>query len=579
MATAINSRLVALVFLLGIFTLGSGNPRDVDCLRSIKESLDDPFHRLSSWVFDNSREGFICSFVGVECWHDEYKVQTINLGGMGLKGKFPRGLANCTYLTAIDLSTNSLYGTIPSDLSSIVKFATSLDLSFNNLSGEIPADLANCSYLNSIQLSNNQLTGQIPPEIGLLDRLKIFNVSTNLLSGPVPNFISATMPSESYANNLGLCAGPLEPCKSNSETKKQEKILFTSGFVVGWVLSTILALVLNLFIVPILSARKLKSKNAKKQKTTASQGPRLLTSNWRIQDSKIMALEKHVTRMSFEELGKATDDFHCMNIIGKGKLGTMYKAILQNGWFLAVKKLHNSYDFDQEFMSELMTAGRMRHCNFVPLIGFCYEINSRLLVYKYMSNGNLHDLLFSAQNGKVKCIEWPMRVKIAVGIARGLSWLHQVGVVHSSICSRCILLDHSCEPKISNFGSAKLLKSNFTSSSWRTVVDNEVWESGSFKKDVYEFGVVLHELIAEKEFNQMNGCLKSFEGLDMAEWIFQNSKPYDSDEIRQASEDEILEFVRVAVDCIQSDPARRPSMLEVYKTLSKITGRSELAND
>ncbi|XP_027166125.1 probably inactive leucine-rich repeat receptor-like protein kinase At5g48380 [Coffea eugenioides] len=256
MATAINSRHLALVFLLGIFTLGSGNPRDVDCLRSIKESLDDPFHRLSSWDFDNSTEGFICYFVGVECWHaDESKVRTINLRGMGLKGEFPRGIANCSALTAIDLSTNSLYGTIPSDLASIVKYATSLNLSFNNFSGEIPAGLANCSFLNSIQLSNNQLTGQIPPEIGLLDRLKIFNVSTNLLSGPVPNFISATMPSESYANNLRLCGGPLEPCKSNSETKKQDKILFTSGFVVGWVLSTILALVLNLFIVPILSAR------------------------------------------------------------------------------------------------------------------------------------------------------------------------------------------------------------------------------------------------------------------------------------------------------------------------------------
>nr|XP_027118422.1 probably inactive leucine-rich repeat receptor-like protein kinase At5g48380 [Coffea arabica] len=196
-----------------------------------------------------------------------------------------------------------------------------------------------------------------------------------------------------------------------------------------------------------------------------------------------MALEKHVTRMSFEELSKATDDFHCMNIIGTGKLGTMYKAILQNGWFLAVKKLHNSYDFDQEFMSELMTIGRMRHCNFVPLIGFCYEINSRLLAYKYMSNGNLHDLLFSAQNGKVKCIEWPMSVKIAVGIARGLAWLHQVGVVHSSICSRCILLDHSC------FGSAKLMPKNWTTRrkrnsgvNYRNSGDGVVDQQGDFKR-------------------------------------------------------------------------------------------------
>ncbi|KAK4440947.1 hypothetical protein Salat_0429600 [Sesamum alatum] len=194
------------IWLLVVESFGHAAQTDIDCLRDIQASLQDPFNYLSSWRFNNTTEGFICKFAGVDCWHpDENKVLNIRLGDMGLRGKFPLGVSRCSSLTGLDLSGNSIRGNIPSNISKLIGFVTSLDLSSNHFSGEIPVDLANCSYLNILKLDNNQLRGRIPPQIGLLNRIKTFSVSRNQLSGPVPRFISATIPAESYANNPGLC--------------------------------------------------------------------------------------------------------------------------------------------------------------------------------------------------------------------------------------------------------------------------------------------------------------------------------------------------------------------------------------
>lgn len=206
--------IVFLKLLMNVH-LSEGTENDVYCLRSIQASLEDPHNYLSSWNFNNTKEGHICFFVGVECWHpDENKVLNINLTGMDLKGQFPRGIGNCTALTGLDLSHNKLHGTIPSDISELLPFATTIDLSWNDFSGRIPPSLANCSYLNNLRLDHNRLRGRIPPQLGLLPRIRNFSVTNNLLSGPVPKFVCASIPKESYANNSGLCGYPLDPCGS-----------------------------------------------------------------------------------------------------------------------------------------------------------------------------------------------------------------------------------------------------------------------------------------------------------------------------------------------------------------------------
>ncbi|KAM1458152.1 hypothetical protein ACFX13_036101 [Malus domestica] len=191
---------------------------DINCLKSIKDSLNDTLGYLnSSWDFSNKTEGFLCNFLGIECWHPhESKVLKIKLSGLGLKSQFPRGVANCTSLTGLDLSRNMLNGPLPTDIGRLLSFLTYLDLSSNSFSGSIPANLSNCTYMNVLMLDNNKFTGKIPPQLSQLSRLTRFTVANNLLSGQVPDFGNATV--FITTNNNGLCGGTLTPCRS-SEVK------------------------------------------------------------------------------------------------------------------------------------------------------------------------------------------------------------------------------------------------------------------------------------------------------------------------------------------------------------------------
>ncbi|XP_015883684.3 probably inactive leucine-rich repeat receptor-like protein kinase At5g48380 [Ziziphus jujuba] len=213
---SLNATSVILIHLvvwsyLGMFSVIHGTLSDILCLRSVKESIEDPLNNLtSSWNFDNQTEGFPCKFSGVDCWHfDESKVLALNLSNMGLRGKFPMGIQFCSSLVSLNLSNNAFSGTIPSNISKLIPYLTILDLSHNKFSGEVPSSFSNCSYLNVLRLNHNQIVGNLPVELGLLSRITSFSVARNMLTGQVPGFITAKFKPESYANNARLC-GTLE---------------------------------------------------------------------------------------------------------------------------------------------------------------------------------------------------------------------------------------------------------------------------------------------------------------------------------------------------------------------------------
>ncbi|XP_027337686.1 inactive LRR receptor-like serine/threonine-protein kinase BIR2 [Abrus precatorius] len=216
-SSQIFTSLIVVNFLL---VTSYGTDTDIFCLKSIKDSLEDPYNILKSWNFNNKTEGFICRFIGVECWNQiENRVLILKLSNMGLKGQFPRGIGNCSSLNGLDLSMNNLSGAIPSDIATLLPFVVFLDLSSNKFSGVIPSSLANCSYMNALKLDQNQLSGQIPQQLGLLQRLKTFTVSNNLLTGPVPSFTNGHV-MVNYSNNKGLCGGPsLRPCPKEASKK------------------------------------------------------------------------------------------------------------------------------------------------------------------------------------------------------------------------------------------------------------------------------------------------------------------------------------------------------------------------
>lgn len=208
---------------------------------------------------------------------------------------------------------------------------------------------------------------------------------------------------------------------------------------------------------------------------------------------------------SLRELEAATRGFSGDNVIGEGGYGIVYKGVLDDGSVVAVKKLlNNKGQAEREFKVEVEAIGKVRHKNLVGLVGYCAEGSQRMLVYEYVDNGNLEQWLHG-EVGPVSPLTWDIRMKIAIGTAKGLAYLHEglePKVVHRDVKSSNILLDKNWNAKVSDFGLAKLLGSEASYVTTRVMgtfgyVSPEYASTGMLSEgsDVYSFGVLLMELI------------------------------------------------------------------------------------
>ncbi|KAL2342006.1 hypothetical protein Fmac_009946 [Flemingia macrophylla] len=506
---------------------GYGAESDMYCMQTIKKL--DPFGHLSSWNLESNTEGEICRFNGVECWNlVEDRIIGLLLSNMELKGQFPRCVENFTWLQTLDLSHNELFGYIPSDISTKLPDLTSLDLSSNNFYGEIPKGIANLSGLVTLKLDGNQLTGQIPQELGLLPRLRDFSVANNLLEGTVPVIVSNVNVSLSYANNSGLCGGSvLESCDKNMFGRS-----FWYSFTIGFVSSVVAFMY---YYAPW---------NEYKKRRSNAIHP--LRNNQKIQNHQKNA------RKETEWLPQAMQ-------VQKSK-----------------ERLYDGEKYKREFLLETMIPGRQRHRNIAPLLGFCIEKNERILVYKYMSNGRLSDWLHFDEEHQTVKLEWPVRIHIALGLARGLSWLHnRCKIIHLNLESECVLLDKNFEPKISNFGKAKF--------QYQTVEDRVRMKlflidglgiKGSVERDVYDFGIILFELITGKRLSPMANSSDSVNGHLMnciSKSLFTDPVDFygaiDQYMIGKGYDDKILRLLEVACDCVKASTKQRPKMVDVHKSV------------
>ncbi|KAH8484411.1 hypothetical protein H0E87_028753 [Populus deltoides] len=345
-----------------------------------------------------------------------------------------------------------------------------------------------------------------------------------------------------------------------------------SGFLIGCVYSSVSILTIFMsYCVPW--ARLIKRKGNEVMMKTP-----MITSLMERQEKKRKEanvqnseLEKKVTRTSFAALNIATRSFDQDNVIGVGKMGTMYRAAHPYDCFTAVKRLHDSQPLGKQFRSELIILAKFRHMNIIPLLGFCIESGERLLVYKYMPNGNLHDWLHPVKC-KAEKLDWHVRVKIAIGVARGLAWLHDFNnflIVHLDICSRSILLDKYFEPKISNFGGAMHRSSNDKG----LIASSKIGELELIKQDVYQFGILLLELIAVHDPDHNSKSSHTLEETlfeRIAHLSSSSSGLYhavDKSLLGQGFDGEILHFLKIASSCIHPILDRRPTMLQAFQML------------
>ncbi|XP_062083926.1 G-type lectin S-receptor-like serine/threonine-protein kinase LECRK3 [Humulus lupulus] len=280
------------------------------------------------------------------------------------------------------------------------------------------------------------------------------------------------------------------------------------------------------------------------------------------------------------ELEKATNGFK--EQLGVGAFGVVFKGAVDlgnsNSLAIAVKKLDNNMvkEGEKEFMAEVMSIGHTNHKNLVQLIGFCNEGQHRLLVYECMSNGSLGSFLFGSSNKP----KWHQRMQIALGIARGLVYLHEecsTQIIHCDIKPQNILLDDSYTARISDFGLAKILKTGQTQTmtgirGTRGYVAPEWFRNTAVtaKVDVYSYGILLLELIC---------CRKNVEEkVDdaqkiLADWACDCYEAGKVEFLVENDEEAMMEvkmvekYVMVAIWCIQEDPSLRPTMKKVAQML------------
>ncbi|KAJ0843481.1 putative protein kinase RLK-Pelle-LRR-V family [Helianthus annuus] len=580
--------------------------------------------------------------------HDAFPYQlppnltSLKLANNNLSGNIPYSIALMYNLNYMNLSHNMLaqnMGDIFNNLTSL----TTLDLSYNNFSGDLPNSLSSLSSISTFHVQNNQLTGSLNSLANL--PLTDVNVANNRFNGWIPKELLSipgfvydgnsfdngpapppppyTPPPAKPHNNRTRSPPPRTHKGSDAPSSDTSSGNKTSiGTILGISLGSAF---LILFIALVLLFCYRKGKKTKSTTRTSTVNPPIMSEkvNAEMQEQRVTViptasvvdLKSPPTENATYENGKsgsmkrvkspittssytvatlqtATNSFSQDNIIGEGSLGRVYKADFPNGKTMAVKKIDNaalSLQEEDDFVEAVSNMSRLRHPNIVPLAGYCVEHGQRLLVYDYIANGSLQDLLHFAEDSS-KTLTWNARVRVALGTARALEYLHEVclpSVVHRNLKSANILLDEELNPHLSDCGLAAL-----TPNTEREVATQLVGSFGysapefalsgiyTVKSDVYSFGVVMLELLTGRK--PLDSSRPRSEQ-SLVRWA--TPQLHDIDSLAKMVDPtlngmypakSLSRFADIIALCVQPEPEFRPPMSEVVQALVRLMQRASV---
>ncbi|KAK4798471.1 hypothetical protein SAY86_030797 [Trapa natans] len=304
-----------------------------------------------------------------------------------------------------------------------------------------------------------------------------------------------------------------------------------------------------------------------------------------------MALGFSKSSFTHEEMRMATDGFSEANLLGQGGFGYVHKGVLPNGKEVAVKQLKaGSGQGEREFQAEVEIISRVHHKHLVSLVGYCITGNQRMLVYEFVPNNTLEFHL----HGKGRpTMDWPTRLKIALGSAKGLAYLHEdcnPKIIHRDIKAANILLDFKFEAKVADFGLAKLSSDVNTHISTRVMgtfgyLAPEYASSGKLtdKSDVFSFGVMLLELITGRKPVDTTNTYTDDSLVDWARPLMTRALEDDNLDAlvdqklqRYYNQEEMRRMVACAAACVRHSARRRPRMIQVVRTLEGNASLSDL---
>ncbi|XP_048606969.1 putative cysteine-rich receptor-like protein kinase 39 isoform X2 [Brassica napus] len=266
----------------------------------------------------------------------------------------------------------------------------------------------------------------------------------------------------------------------------------------------------------------------------------------------------------------ATADFSPENKLGQGGFGTVYKGILLNGKEIAVKRLTRGSEGGIEFRNEVSILTRVQHTNLVKLLGFCNEGDEKILVYEFVPNSSLDRFIFDEE--KRSLLTWEVRLKIIEGVARGLVYLHedsQLKIIHRDLKAGNILLDAEMNPKVADFGTARLFDTDETRDETKRIAGTRGYMAPEYlnygqisaKSDVYSFGVVLLEMISGQRNNSFEG--EGIAAFARKRWAEGRPEVIIDPLLGEKPSNKIIKLIQTGLLCVQQNATKRPTMSTV----------------
>lgn len=565
--------MILVLFVLPLSRISAN--MEGDALHNLRINLQDPNNVLQSWdpTLVNP-----CTWFHVTCNNDNSVIR-VDLGNAALSGQLVPQVGQLKNLQYLELYGNNISGPIPSDLGNLTNLV-SLDLYLNSFSGPIPNTLGKLTKLRFLRLNNNSLSGSIPLSLINITALQVLDLSNNRLSGPVPDNGSFSLFTPiSFANNLDLC-GPVtgKPCPGSPPFAPPPPFVPPStdsypgeGNPTGAIAGGVAAGAALLFAAPAIWFAYWRRRRP----------PELFFDVPAEEDPEVHLGQ--LKRFSLRELLVATDSFSNKNILGRGGFGKVYKGRLADGTLVAVKRLkeERTPGGELQFQTEVEMISMAVHRNLLRLRGFCMTPTERLLVYPYMANGSVASCLRERPTSEAP-LDWSSRKRIALGSARGLSYLHDhcdPKIIHRDVKAANILLDEEFEAVVGDFGLAKLMdyKDTHVTTAVRGTIGHiapEYLSTGksSEKTDVFGYGIMLLELITgQRAFDLAR--LANDDDVMLLDWVKALLKEkklemlVDPDLQNNYVDSEVEQLIQVALLCTQSSPMERPKMSEVVRML------------
>ncbi|XP_031255173.1 probable LRR receptor-like serine/threonine-protein kinase At4g31250 [Pistacia vera] len=487
-----------------------------------------------------------------------------------------------TSLRALYLSYNKLSGEIPDDAFSEMNNLKKLHLARNQFMGKIPSSLVMKKPVG-LSIEGNQFEGKIPnfPDTTQLTTL---NMANNRLEGKIPASLSK-FNSSSFTGNNGLCGKPLKACSSS----KKKTIL---------IIVVIVAVVVALAAIVGISYRRSKRSKTpnelkKNQETRALQKYGAYDMGQKEKEvpyssdqlggenGKLFFVRNDREKFELQDLLRAS-----AQVLGSGSFGSSYKAVLLSGPAMVVKRFRQMSSVGKEdFHNHMRRLGSLSHPNLLALVAFYYRKEEKLLVSDFVSNGSLASHLHGKRSPGQPGLDWPTRLKIIKGVAKGLAYLYiefpSVPLPHGHLKSSNVLLDHTFEPILTDYALVPVMNKEHAQLYMVAYKSPEFNQSDRItrKTDVWSLGILILELLTGKF---PANYLKQGKGgnSDLATWVNSvvreewTGEVFDKDmKGTRNGEGEMLKLLKIGMCCCEWNAERRWDFREAVEKIQELKER------